>query len=141
MTTTSQIIEVPLFGARNVRLLKAKSASKKFTKTNQKRITLKQIKKHKLKELKKKKQTERQIDRETHDTSIQENTDQRLGYTYEICDYCRQDMNFVKCSCFEYNNLCTQNSYKFNHINYNRFPVFDPCGGYQMPVQCECEWE
>ena len=33
MTTTSQIIEVPLSGNRNVRLMKAKSASKKFAKT------------------------------------------------------------------------------------------------------------
>ena len=137
MTTTLQIIEVALSGNRNVRLMKAKSASKKFAKTCQKRITLKQLKKHKLKELEKKKQTERQIDRETHNTSIQENTDLRLGYTSEICDYCRQDMNFIKCSCFERNNTWDQNDYNYNHINYNRFPVFDPCWGYQMPVPWE----
>ena len=137
MTTTSQIIELPLSGNRNVRLMKAKSASKKFMKTNQKRITQKQLEKHKLKELKKKKKTERLFDRETHNDKIHENTDQRLGYTSDICQDCHEDMNFVKCSCFEYNNLCAQNSYKFNHNNYNRFPVFDPCWGYQMPVPWE----
>jgi hypothetical protein len=137
MTSISQLNKLPLSGNRNGRLMKAKSASKKFMKTNQKRITLKQIKKHKLKKLKKKKQTERQIDRETHDTSIHENTDLRLGYTSKICDYCRQDMNFIKCSCFERNNTWHQNDYNYNHINYNRFPVFDPCGGYQMPVLWE----
>lgn len=137
MTTTSQIIELPFFGHRNGRLMKAKSASKKFMKTNQKRITPKQLEKHKLKELKKKKKTERQFDRETHNDKIQENTDLRLGYTSDICQDCHQDMNFVKCSCLEYNNLCALNSYKFNHINYNRFPVFDPCWGYQMPVPWE----
>lgn len=137
MTSNSQLNEVPLIGVRNRRLMKAKSVSKKFTKTNQKQITLKQLKKHKLKELKKKKQTERQINRETRETSIQENTDLRLGYTSEICDYCRQDMNFIKCSCFERNNTWDHIGYNYNHINYNRFPVFDPCGGYQMPVQWE----
>ena len=137
MTTTSQIIELPLSGNRNVRLMKAKSASKKFMKTNQKRITQKQLEKHKLKELKKKKKTELLFDRETHNDMIQENTNLRLGYTSDICDDCHQDNNFIKCSCFEYNNLCAQNSYKFNHINYNRFPVFDPCCGYQMPVPWE----
>lgn len=135
MTLTSQIIELPLFGVRDIRLMKAKAASKKFAKTLQKRITQKQLEKHKLKELNKKKQTERQIDRETHETSIQENTDLRLGYTSEICDDCHQDMNFIKCSCFECNNTWDQNSYNYNHINYNRFPVFDPCCGYQMPIQ------
>ena len=70
MTSTFQLNELPLSDNRNVRLMKAKSASKKFMKTNQKRITQKQLEKHKLKELKKKK-TELLFDRETHNVMIQ----------------------------------------------------------------------